>query len=97
MFLHYPLLSRSGHGCGLNDAIFMSWSGLRGALGITLALVVESEREQLGLSSRDANRFFFYVGGLATLTLLINGVFAAPMLSLLGLVGEKSATKDLVT
>ena len=94
VFLFYPLLSRIGHKCTFNEAIFMSWAGLRGALGMTLSLIVhEDTRESL---EKETSRLFFYVGGIAALTLVINAPTSRHLLVYLGLVGGESAEKVLM-
>jgi hypothetical protein len=64
----------------------MSWSGLRGALGMALGLAVFGERELLRLEKQTADKFFFFVGGICTLTLLINALTAPYLLDALGLI-----------
>ena len=96
VFSCYPLLKNMGHGLTVTDAIFICWAGLRGALGIVLALIVEINREQLDLSKEDADRFFFFIGGIATLTLLINATLAKNVLDYLGLIGKETSDKTLV-
>jgi sodium/hydrogen exchanger 10/11 len=39
----YPIFSRTNV-CSFQDAIFIVWGGLRGALGIVLGLIVEVNR-----------------------------------------------------
>jgi NhaP-type Na+/H+ or K+/H+ antiporter len=40
VFLFLPLISRMGNGVTWQEAIFMSWGGLRGAVGLALAMSV---------------------------------------------------------
>jgi NhaP-type Na+/H+ or K+/H+ antiporter len=47
--LFYPLLAWIGYGVTINEAIFISWSGVRGAIGITLALVLARSSSQGGI------------------------------------------------
>jgi NhaP-type Na+/H+ or K+/H+ antiporter len=82
----YPFISVIGLKCSLKEAIFMSWSGLRGALGMALGLAVFGERELLRLEKTTADKFFFFVGGICTLTLLINALTAPYLLEALGLI-----------
>ncbi len=72
----------------------MSWSGLRGALGMALGMVVEKGSPS-GVKDH-ASKLFFYVGGIATLTLLINATTAKKLLVMLGLLGNDSSEKNLV-
>jgi hypothetical protein len=91
----FPFISDIGHKCTRNEAIFMSWTGLRGALGMTLALIVEKN----GPNDLDdeTSRLFFYVGGIAALSLVINATTAKALLFKLGLLTTNSAEKLLVT
>lgn len=91
----YPFLSTIGHKCNVKEAIFMSWAGLRGALGMALALLVKNSKT-LNISDSEASRLFFYVGGIAALTLIINATFAKNMLNWLGLLDTNSVQKTLV-
>eukprot|EP00981_Chlorochromonas_danica_P005774 scaffold1190_cov187-Ochromonas_danica.AAC.6 len=91
----YPAVSTIGHRCTPKEAIFMSWAGLRGALGMALALIVEHNCPD---DIHDqTSRLFFYVGGIAALTLLINATTAKSVLLALGLVTADSPEKALVT
>lgn len=93
--IFYPLLSRLGLKCSVEDAKFMSWAGLRGALAVALSLVVYGEYEELGISERDADKLFFYCGGVATLTLVINATTAQAVLKSLGLLKDENNVFDL--
>lgn len=83
----YPLLKNMGLKCTRNEAIFMSYSGLRGALGISLALVVQSNNASF-------ENFFFLFAGVASLSLLINGSTAKILLLYLQLIENPEAQKS---
>lgn len=51
---------------------------------------------KLGLDHTESRKLFFFVGGLATLTLVINATTAKRLLVFLGLVGFESTDKTLV-
>jgi hypothetical protein len=51
---------------------------------------------KLGIDHDDAKKLFFFVGGLATMTLVINATTANKLLAYLGLVGFESSDKTLV-
>lgn len=90
----YPLLSTTGHKCTFSEACFMAWSGLRGALAIALAVIVDSSPE---ISNNNGDRFLFYVGGIAALTIIVNGTLAKSMLLYLGLIGnDETQEKTLI-
>ncbi len=75
IILLYPALSRSGKGCSsFAEAIFVGWSGLRGAVGIALAISFYDNTLQGNTTVSDdhARSLLFLVGGVATLTLLVN-------------------------
>jgi len=46
-----PFLTRSGYGLSTKEFYVMTWGGLRGALGLTLALLVATD-EKLDLRLR---------------------------------------------
>ena len=87
----YPALANVGLKCTKQDAAFMTWAGLRGALGMTLALIVQSEKHEENISNKDSDRIFFFVGGIAALTLLINATTANRLLDYLGLLSEDTS------
>lgn len=89
VFTLYPLLSRMGQKCTVSEAGFMSWAGLRGALGMSLALIVK-ENHNGHIDGMKADRLFFYVGGIAALTLIINATFTKQMLYILGILRNES-------
>ncbi|KAJ8602798.1 hypothetical protein CTAYLR_002614 [Chrysophaeum taylorii] len=92
----------STYGTKPADAIFMVWGGLRGAVGLALALYVNATLESnlnLKNDDDDADRVLFSVAGVALLTLVINAPTSGPMLRALGLAGkheqELLATRQL--
>lgn len=70
VFTCWPLLKNSGYGLSTKEFYVLVWGGLRGALGITLSLMVAVDE---GLPFRLRELTVFYMAGLASLTLLING------------------------
>jgi NhaP-type Na+/H+ or K+/H+ antiporter len=83
----YPVLSKIGVKCSRNDAVFMAFSGLRGALAVALALEL---KENTNVVENDADEFYFFVCVIAALTLLLNGTAAESVLQYLGLVEDPS-------
>ncbi|CAE6920003.1 NHX7, partial [Symbiodinium sp. CCMP2456] len=81
-------LNKVGSPVDPREAIAMIWSGLRGAVSLTLAIIIDEEP----LVSREMGaRIMFHVGGIAALTLLINATTAAPLLRALGLARSSRA------
>jgi NhaP-type Na+/H+ or K+/H+ antiporter len=85
----------------------MGWAGLRGAVGIALALSLNSEvihytsSEELDEATREQYRhytekLFGMVGGIAFLTLVINGTSSGPLLRWLGLVTPSETRKKVI-
>lgn len=89
--LLYPIISNIGLKCKPQDAAFMAWAGLRGALSMALALIVQSTQASNHISQGDSDKIFFFVGGIAALTLLINATTANKVLSYLGLLSDKTS------
>lgn len=67
------------------DVVVMTWGGLRGAVGLALAIQVGVERADNQISKKDADLVLFYVSGVAALTLLVNATTAPPLVKMLGI------------
>lgn len=78
--LFSPILSRIGYGLTWRNAVIMTWGGLRGAVGLALALVVEN------LAGDDVigSKFLFHTSGIVVLTLVINATTIQTLLRILG-------------
>ena len=80
----YPILTRRGYGLTLADATVCWWGGLRGAVGLALALAVnegdaEYSDEKVGPIS------LLCTGVVVVLTLAVNGTTTGALLQKLGL------------
>eukprot|EP00662_Eupelagonemidae_sp_cell21_P052872 gene52872-17715_t len=65
------------------NALLASWGGLRGAVGLALALSIGGDNE---ISfSRVGGRIIFHCSGIVLLTLMVNGVFTPAVVRALGL------------
>merc|ERR1719389_27206 len=64
------------------EGVVMVWSGLRGAVGLAMAIIVDLEPE---IDRQTGSHVMFYVGGIAALTTLVNATTSAPLLRALGL------------
>ncbi len=88
IFIFYPIMKRQQYGITPKEGIVLTWGGLRGALGLTLALLVfytpsipETARHQI----------LFLTGGIVTLTLTLNATTMGWLLKKLNLTQIPSA------
>lgn len=74
--LLYPFLRYFGYGLDWKEAIILVWSGLRGAVALSLSLSVKRASDNLDqtyLKPEVGTLFVFFTGGIVFLTLIING------------------------
>jgi len=74
------------------DAMVMTWGGIRGAIGLALAIQVQVDKAGNMLSDKDADRVLFYVSGIAAMTLLVNATTCPGLVKWLGIT-QMPATK----
>lgn len=84
----YPFMKRSGYGLSFREAVILSWGGLRGALGLTLALMVSYT---LPIPEPIRRQVLFLTAGIVTLTLTINATTIGWLLKKLGLATPPSS------
>jgi len=88
----FPVLRKLGYGMTLSELAMLTWGGLRGAVGLALALMVRLDTqicdERLKLLA------IVHVGAVATFTILINGTFTGQVLRRLGLT-KKNRIKEV--
>jgi len=77
----YPILAHMGYGINWKDALIMTWGGLRGAVGLALALQLFLDPE---VDLEYGTQVLFHMGVIAVMTLLINGTTTPMLLSMLG-------------
>lgn len=75
-------LNMAGTHVSWEEVIVMTWSGLRGAVGLAMAIVVDLEPN---INRQMGSRIMFHVGGIAALTTLVNATTASKILAILGL------------
>jgi hypothetical protein len=85
-----PLLRQFGYGVSAKEFIVLVYGGLRGALGLCLGLLVAVDMD---LSHRFRDITIFYVSGMATMTLLINGTTCGKLVGYVEMI-EKPAIKE---
>ncbi len=98
----YPITARIGLKTNWQETAFQIHGGLRGAVGIALAIALDNE-VAAATGGRDETAFeeqttqvYQMVGGVAFLTLLINGTTAGPILKWLGL-ADSTETRRKIT
>lgn len=77
------------------ECLVMTWGGLRGAVGLALALVMRSQLYSCG-KFHTGDLIVFFVGGFAGLTLLINASTCGALLRGLHLTKPPSSRKKLL-
>ena len=77
-----PILRMGRYRMTFEDMVVLSYAGLRGAVGLTLSLIVYNSEEIA--DNQFKTLVFFFVGCVAVLTLLLQGTTTAWVLSLLG-------------
>merc|ERR1719428_1074063 len=75
-------LNMAGTHVSWEEVIVMTWSGLRGAVGLAMAIVVDLEPN---INRQMGSRIMFHVGGIAALTTLVNATTCSKLLAALGL------------
>jgi len=91
-----PFLNRLGAKVTWQDVIVMTWGGLRGMVGLALAILVREHRADGALDEMDANRVLFIVGGVAALTLVVNATTAPMVCAALGVTKTDEVQQTLV-
>jgi len=92
VFIFWPIIKKHGYGLSPKEFIVLVWGGLRGALGLALALMVGFDDL---LPSRMRDLVVFYMAGMATLTLLVNGTTCSILVKKLEMVIEPEIRKRL--
>lgn len=85
-------LRNMGYGLTGRNLIFMIFSGLRGAIALVLALLVQLEP---GVENRTKHRIGFHTAGIVMLTLVINGTSASAVYELLRTLDPNNFSDEL--
>jgi len=99
VFLSRPILWRLSPdrtAVSLEDAMVMTWGGLRGAVGLALAIQVRFDRAGDTIEQSEADRIMFFTGGIAALTLMLNATTCPKLMALLGLTATTASKKRMM-
>lgn len=88
IMLLYPVMKRLGYGLTRRESVILTWGGLRGALAMTLALMVSYTS---AIPEDIRSQVLFFTAGIVTLTLCINATTMRALLNRLGLTHVPSA------
>lgn len=82
----FPLMKRVGYGMTGPEATVLTWGGLRGAVGLCLALVV-AQKATGGSPAMQVvgEKVLFLCAGIVVLTLVVNGMTIGKLLSFFGM------------
>jgi NhaP-type Na+/H+ or K+/H+ antiporter len=80
----------------LADCLVMTWGGLRGAVGLALAIQVNSERAAGNIEEEKAVRVLFFTGGIAALTLIFNATTCPMLVNYLGITATCNARSRIL-
>ncbi|KAJ8023281.1 Sodium/hydrogen exchanger 10 [Holothuria leucospilota] len=81
--LFSPILRHLGYGLTWRNAVVLTWGGLRGAVGLAMALLVVQTKE-LDFKTI-GSKVLFHTSGIVALTLLVNATTIKSLLSVLGM------------
>ena len=84
----YSFMKKAGYGLTRRESFILAWGGLRGALGLTLALMVSYTLE---IPEDIRRQILLFTGGIVTLTLAVNATTMRWLLLKLGLTKVPSA------
>jgi len=92
----YPLLSCYGYGMSKNECIMTWWGGMRGAVGLTLAL---SLRSSDSVGEIVGNLATFFMGGIVVINSIVHATTAGSLLKYLELenLPDKEILKEIRT
>ncbi|XP_064602724.1 LOW QUALITY PROTEIN: sperm-specific sodium:proton exchanger-like [Liolophura sinensis] len=77
-----PILRHIGYGLSVKEMVVMTWSGVRGAVGLAMGLLVLQDPN---IHPHVKSKVLIQVSGIVVLTLLINGTTIKLLLKLLGM------------
>ena len=91
----YPVLRSGPYGIDWKQAAVLVYGGLRGAVGLTLALLINLEPANPLLTQENQDRILFHTAGIVFLTLIINGSTSKMLLQVLKLDRVSSSEHEM--
>jgi len=92
VLLFYKILQRYGYSFDWRKGIVLTYSGLRGAVGLVLAMIVWDAHE---LDSKVRSKVLFHTAAIAFLTIMINGTTAGWVVRKVGLSRQSEGEKQM--
>ena len=89
----FPVMKRIGYGVSKQDALVLWWGGLRGVIGLAMALIIAES----SLPSFIKEPFLFITAGIVLLTSLINATTIKALVKGLGLTKITVARAAVIT
>jgi len=96
IFALWPFLRRAGYGLCVKEAVVLVFGGLRGAVGLALAMMVDLDISPNALSVGTSGRVGFHVSAITLLTLIVNGSLVGKMYRFLRVYKDASCHKMLL-
>ena len=109
LIICYPIMAYLSEGYSMNDVLFSVFAGLRGAVSLSLCIVIQThidsddnityshENESIIFPKNEIRQVIFILSGVVALTILINGALSRSYYSFLYTKADrKTAQADLV-
>lgn len=93
ILLVLPLLNCTGYKLDFKQVILLTYSGLRGAVGLALALIVQFNDN---ISKPIRTQVIFFTSGIVLLTLVLNAPTTGKLISKLGLAKENEMAQRML-
>merc|ERR1719171_1556403 len=81
-----PILNKLGYGLPWQDSVVVIWGGLRGTVGLALALQLTNSIDNSDkIMGKVGEKILLHMAGIVLLTLLVNATTMTPLLKMLGI------------
>ena len=88
-----PFMKMTGYPFTIKHVTLLSYSGLRGAVGLTLALIVKFNKK---IDPLIRDQVMFFTAGIVLLTLVVNGTTTGWLITKLGMANENEMSKRML-